>query len=115
MLPWAQQSPSPSPQPIPAPSLSLPQRQEVRKLIRDEVENSGAIRDRVQEDVNRTFGWTTTLLNIQMVIVTLLPIAISVVFWRLQGSIQKQIVDQAKVQVAEEVESQFARGRYRQR
>lgn len=44
-----------SPQSTQTPRLSAPQREEVRKLIRDEVENSGVIRDRVQTDVGRAF------------------------------------------------------------
>jgi tetratricopeptide (TPR) repeat protein len=100
----------PTPSPTVSPQTGIAQQQErVQKQIKEEIEKGetiknrinkeikegGEIRDLVQADVNRTFGFLTTLLNFQMVIVTAIPIAVAVVFWRLQVRTEEKILSVA--------------------
>jgi hypothetical protein len=78
---------------------------DVKKLIQEEIEKGGAIRDRVQADVNRTFGWTTGLLQFQIAVFTGLPIGVAVLGLFLRAAIQKQLVEESKKQVKEQLDS----------
>jgi tetratricopeptide (TPR) repeat protein len=90
------------PQPQSSPSLT---ESDVKKLIQEEIEKGGAIRDRVQADVNRTFGLTTGLLQFQIAVLAVLPIVVAVLGWSLRTAIQKQLVEESKKQVKEQLES----------
>jgi hypothetical protein len=68
-------TPQKLPQPQSSPSLT---ESNVKKLIEEEIEKGGAIRDRVQADVNRTFGLTTGLLQFQMAVLAILPIGAAI-------------------------------------
>jgi tetratricopeptide (TPR) repeat protein len=85
-----------------SPSLTEP---DVKKLIQEEIEKGGAIRDRVQTDVNRTFGWTTSLLQFQIAVLAILPIVVALLSWSLRNAIQKQLVEESKKQVKEQLDS----------
>ncbi len=83
-------TPKKLPQSQSSPSLT---ESDVKKLIQEEIEKGGAIRDRVQADVNRTFGWTTGLLQFQIAVFTGLPIGVAVLGLFLRAAIQKQLVE----------------------
>jgi tetratricopeptide (TPR) repeat protein len=94
------------PQKLPQPQLSPSLTEsDVKKLIQEEIEKGGAIRDRVQADVNRTFGWTTGLLQFQIAVLAVLPIVVAVLVWSLHTAIQKQLVEESKKQVKEQLDS----------
>jgi tetratricopeptide (TPR) repeat protein len=95
-------APQKLPQPQSSPSLT---ESDVKKLIQEEIEKGGAIRDRVQTDVNRTFGLTTGLLQFQIAVLAVLPIVVAVLGWSLRTAIQKQLVEESKKQVKEQLDS----------
>ncbi len=98
-------SASPSPTPIQSPDLK---EADVKKLIQEEIKNGGDIRDRVQSDVNRTFGISMTLLQVLLGVLAALPIFTAIVFWCLRESIKNQLVAEAKQQVEKQLESEVA-------
>jgi tetratricopeptide (TPR) repeat protein len=88
-----------------APSLSKP---EVQRLIKEELEkeeskNEVKIRERVQTEVDRSFGWTMALIQVLLGVLTALPIFAGVVLFSLRSSIKNQIVEEAKNQVKEKL------------
>lgn len=95
-------TPQKLPQPQSSPSLT---ESDVKKLIQEEIEKGGAIRDRVQSDVNRTFSLTTGLLQFQIAVLAILPIVVAVLGWSLRTAIQKQLVEESKKQVREQLDS----------
>jgi tetratricopeptide (TPR) repeat protein len=99
-------SASPSPTPIQSPDLK---EADVKKLIQEEIKNGGDIRDRVQSDVNRTFGISMTLLQVLLGVLAALPIFTAIVFWCLRESIKNQLVAEAKQQVEKQLESEVAK------
>jgi tetratricopeptide (TPR) repeat protein len=89
-----------------APSLSKP---EVQRLIKEELEieeskNEVKIRERVQTEVDRSFGWTMALIQILLGVLTALPIFASIFLLFLRNSIKNQIVEEAKNQVKEKLQ-----------
>jgi tetratricopeptide (TPR) repeat protein len=80
---------------------------EVKKLIQDEIKDGGAIRDRVQADVNRTFGISMTLLQVLLGVLAALPIFTAIVLWCLRESIKKQLVEDAEKQVKRQLNSKI--------
>jgi len=65
------------------------------------------MRDQVQAEVDHAFTHTTTLLNILLFIITLVPLAASAVFWSLRRSVISQIVADIKEQLQKEVRKQL--------
>jgi tetratricopeptide (TPR) repeat protein len=106
-LTQASPSPSASPSPTPIQSPDLKEA-DVKKLIQEEIKNGGDIRDRVQSDVNRTFGISMTLLQVLLGVLAALPIFTAVVLWCLRESIKNQLVTEAKQQVKEQLKSDVA-------
>ena len=80
-------------------TLSEPDGQELEKLRVEE-----QIRERVQSEVDRAFIHTTTIVNILLVVMTLIPFFVGFLLWLLYGSVKNQIVIETKKQVREEVE-----------
>lgn len=88
-----------------SPSLS---KTEVQKLIKEEFEkeeskNEVKIRERVQTEVDRSFGWTMGLIQVLLGVLTALPILASIFLLLLRNSIKNQIVEEAKNQVKEKI------------
>jgi tetratricopeptide (TPR) repeat protein len=80
---------------------------EVKKLIQDEIKDGGAIRDRVQTEVTRSFGHSMTLIQILLGFLVLFPFVSAGLLWCFRESIKAQLVDEAKKQVKNEVEAQI--------
>lgn len=89
---------------VPSPSITEPQ---VKKLIQEEIEKGGAIRERVQADVNQTFGWTIGLLQALTGVLAALPIFSAILLWCLRTGIKKQLVDEIRKEVKDEVAQQI--------
>ncbi|MBD2693017.1 tetratricopeptide repeat protein [Anabaena catenula] len=98
----AQPKPSNSPQLVPNPVVSTQQQKELEKLQQEK-----EIRDRVQEEVDRAFSRTTTILNILLVVLTLLPILAAAGVWLLRRSVISELVAETKQQLTTEVETQL--------
>jgi len=60
----AQSAPSAPASPSTPPTLSNQQREEVKTLIKEEIEEGNKIGDRVRSEVTNTFGWTISLINL---------------------------------------------------
>ncbi len=65
------------------------------------------MRDQIQAEVDHAFIHTTTLLNILLFIITLVPFGASVVFWSLRRSVISQIVAEIREQLRKEVKEQL--------
>ncbi len=65
------------------------------------------MRDQVQAEVEHTFIHTTTLLNILLFVITLVPFAASAGFWSLRRSVISQIVADTKERLEKEVREQL--------
>jgi tetratricopeptide (TPR) repeat protein len=89
--------------PQPVPPLSEVQQNAVREIIRDELQNSTEISDRVQNTVNQTFGWTITLINFLTAVLIAFPIGVGVIFWMLQQSITAKLEEQIRAKIEREV------------
>lgn len=99
----AQPKPTTQPQrPTPSPTISTQQREELEKLQQEK-----EIRDRVQNEVDRAFSYTTAMLNILLVVLTLLPILAAAGVWLLRRSVISEIVAETKQQLKTEVETQL--------
>ncbi|QSJ18993.1 tetratricopeptide repeat protein [Nostoc sp. UHCC 0702] len=99
----AQPKPTTRPQPpTPSPTISTQQREELEKLQQEK-----EIRDRVQNEVDRAFSYTTAMLNILLVVLTLLPIFATFGVWLLYRSVISQVISETKKQLEEEVEKQL--------
>jgi tetratricopeptide (TPR) repeat protein len=89
------------------PSLSKP---EVQKLIKEELEkeeskNEVKIRERVQIEVDRSFGWTMRLIQFLLAVLAVLPILAGLFLFLLRNSIKNQIVEAAKDQIKEKLDT----------
>lgn len=90
---------------VAAPSLT---QSDIKKLIKDEIENQEPknqikIRDRVQNEVDRSFGSTMVLIQFQLVVITVIPILAVILLFVLRHSIKNQLVEEAKNQVKEKL------------
>jgi tetratricopeptide (TPR) repeat protein len=82
---------------------------EVLTVIKEELEkvdlkNEVKIRERVQNEVDRSFGWTIGLIQILLGVLTALPIFASVFLILLRNSIKNQIIEEAKNQIKEKLD-----------
>jgi tetratricopeptide (TPR) repeat protein len=89
------------------PSLS---KSEVQELIKEELEkeeskNEVKIRERVQTEVDRSFGWTMGLIQFLLAVLAVLPILAGLFLFLLRNSIKNQIVEEAKNQVKEKLDT----------
>ncbi|WP_416669008.1 tetratricopeptide repeat protein [Egbenema bharatensis] len=89
--------------PQPVPPLSEVQRNAVKEIIREELQTSNEISDRVQNTVNQTFGWTITLINFLTAVLIAFPIGVGVIFWMLQQSITAKLEEQIRAKIEREV------------
>ncbi|MGJ3246902.1 MAG: tetratricopeptide repeat protein [Elainellaceae cyanobacterium] len=85
------------------------QQDDLRGLIRDEIEDSGFLRDRIQDEVDRSFNGTMVLINVLLVVLTFLPILSAIYIWLLRRSVVNQIVQDSRDQLRREVEHQLER------
>lgn len=83
---------------------------QLEQLVQQDIENSVVIRQVIQDEVDRTFSHTTTLLNVLLVVLTAMPAVIGVGFWFLRRSVINQVLTETQQQLRQEVEQQFAAG-----
>jgi tetratricopeptide (TPR) repeat protein len=82
---------------------------ETLTVIKEELEkvdlkNEVKIRERVQNEVDRSFGWTIGLIQILLGVLTALPIFAGVFLILLRSSIKNQIIEEAKNQIKEKLD-----------
>ncbi|MFW9264740.1 tetratricopeptide repeat protein [Nostoc sp. CALU 546] len=83
-------------------TISIQQLKELEKLQQEK-----EIRDRVQSEVDRAFGNSTTLLNILLIVLTFLPILAAAGVWLLRRSVVSELVAETKQQLETEVKTQL--------
>ena len=112
----AQPQPTTSPQPAPTVTVSVQEQDEfkelkeekrIRELVEESIYQSQQLSDRVQSEVDRAFGVSTTLLNILLVVLTALPIVVAVGVWFLRPKVISQLHDEVKEQFKEELKSEL--------
>lgn len=94
----AQPKPTTSPQLVPSPTISTQQQKELEKLQQEK-----EIRDTVQAEVDRAFSRTTTMLNILLVVLTILPVGTAIIVWLLRRSVVSQLVTEIKEPIEKEI------------
>ncbi|MBD2525353.1 tetratricopeptide repeat protein [Nostoc sp. FACHB-133] len=87
---------------LPNPTISTQQQDQLEKLQQEK-----EIRDRVQSEVDRAFGHSTTLLNILLIVLTFLPILAAAGVWLLRRSVVSELVTETKQQLETEVKTQL--------
>jgi tetratricopeptide (TPR) repeat protein len=83
------------------------QADQIEAIVESEIEESAALRKAVQEEVDRAFNGNTTLLNLLLALLTLLPLLIAVAFLLLRRSVINEIVAETKRQLQQEVRKQL--------
>jgi tetratricopeptide (TPR) repeat protein len=91
-------SPLPSPEP---PPLTAEQRTLIEKSVQTELSESRAVGDRIEEKVNRTFGWTISLLNLLITVLIAIPILSGLAAFYLRRS----VLDRMLYEIRQEMES----------
>jgi tetratricopeptide (TPR) repeat protein len=102
----AQIKTKPTQTPITAPVLALTE-SDIRKMVREEVENGGAIRDRVQSSVDRSVNTSVIWIQTLLTGLSLGPIFVAVFFWIYRKIILGQVIEAAKKEVTIQIESQL--------
>lgn len=80
---------------------------QLQELVEKDLERSITIRSQIQEEVDRAFNHTTTLLNVLLAVLTCLPVLAAVSIWFIRRSVLNQIIAETKRQLKEEVEKQL--------
>lgn len=80
---------------------------ELQELVEKDLERSFTIRAQIQNEVDRAFEHTTTLLNVMLAILTCLPVLAAIAIWFMRRSIVNQILAETKRELREEVEKQL--------
>ncbi|MGA7932466.1 MAG: tetratricopeptide repeat protein [Kovacikia sp.] len=80
---------------------------QLQDLVEGDLEKSLTIRAQIQTEVDRAFSHTTSLLNVLLGVLTLLPVLAAVGVWFIRRSVINQITRDTKQQLREEVEKQF--------
>ncbi|MEM1281058.1 MAG: tetratricopeptide repeat protein, partial [Cyanobacteria bacterium P01_H01_bin.152] len=78
-----------------------------KRFIDDRIANSPRIQDRIEIEVDRTFERTTTLLNIVLAILTLIPLLAALGVWLLRRSVVSELVTEVRSQLEKEVFTQL--------
>ncbi|NJO41531.1 MAG: hypothetical protein HC865_13060 [Cyanobacteria bacterium RU_5_0] len=80
---------------------------QLQELFERDLEKSIVIRAQIQNEVDRAFSHTTTLLNALIGVLTFLPVLAAVGIWFIRRSVINQITSEIKKQLKEEVEKQL--------
>jgi tetratricopeptide (TPR) repeat protein len=88
----AQPLPIPTATSSPQSTLSPQEREEVGKVVEKEIQDSGEIRDRVQAEVQSTFGWTVNLLNVLIAVLIAIPGGAGLTVFLLRRTILNELV-----------------------
>ena len=111
----------PAPMNRPAPSLTTPnlatpfwqkiqrlqEDRQLQQLVAEDLEKSMVIREQIQAEVDRAFEHTTTLLNVLLVVLTMIPILAAPGIWFIRRSVISQISAETKKQLQEEAKKQL--------
>ncbi len=81
---------------------------QLERLVQQDIENSLVVRQVIQDEVDRTFSHTTTLLNVLLAAIPILGIVGSAGLWYLRSSVVNQVMAKTKEQLIQEVERQIA-------
>ena len=90
----------------------------MQKFVKEEIRDSNEIGDRIQQEVDRTFGWTLSLLNTLITVLIAIPIVTGLAALWLRRSLIDQVVRdiqkeveliraQLKVQAAKDLQDQL--------
>jgi tetratricopeptide (TPR) repeat protein len=78
-----------------------------KRFIDDRISHSPEILDRIEIEVDRAFERTTTLLNIVLAILTLIPLLAALGVWLLRRSVISELVTEVRAQLEKEVFAQL--------
>ncbi|NER78172.1 MAG: tetratricopeptide repeat protein [Leptolyngbya sp. SIO1D8] len=78
-----------------------------KQFIDQRIANSPEIQDRLELEVDRAFARTTTLLNIVLAILTLIPLLAALGVWLLRRSVVSELVSEVRTQLEKEVFTQL--------
>jgi tetratricopeptide (TPR) repeat protein len=85
----------------------LQQDSQLQELVERDMERSITLRAQIQQEVDRAFNHTTTLLNVLLAVLTCLPVLAAVSIWFIRRSVLNQILAETKQQLRNEVEKQL--------
>lgn len=85
----------------------LQEDKQLQELVERDLERSLTIRAQIQNEVDRAFEHTTTLLNVMLAVLTCLPVLSAIGIWFIRRSVINQIVAETKRELREEVEKQL--------
>jgi tetratricopeptide (TPR) repeat protein len=85
----------------------LQQDSQLQELVERDMERSITLRAQIQQEVDRAFSHTTTLLNVLLAVLTCLPVLAAVSIWFIRRSVLNQILAETKQQLRNEVEKQL--------
>ncbi len=97
---------SPKPPSSPEISVQLNELQKLRKENED-LQKEILIRELIHTQVNDAFGHTTTLINILLIVLTVLPILAGVSVWLFRRSVISQLASQTKYDIKNELKEQI--------
>jgi tetratricopeptide (TPR) repeat protein len=103
---------TPLPSPDPPPPMTAQEAASMQKFVKEEIRDSKEVGDRIQEEVDRTFGWTLSLLNSLITVLIAIPILTGLAAFWLRRSIIGQVVQDIRKElelVREELKIQAAR------
>ncbi|MBT9313408.1 tetratricopeptide repeat protein [Leptothoe kymatousa] len=80
---------------------------QLQRLVEEDLQKSLVIRQVIQDEVDRTFNHTTTLLNVLLVVLTAIPILTAAGFWFIRRSVINQVLVEVQNQLQQEVQLQF--------
>ncbi|MDB9529479.1 tetratricopeptide repeat protein [Oscillatoria sp. CS-180] len=98
------------------PALTIQERKELeelrtekrlKQLIDARIGNSPRIQDRIEFEVDRAFERTTTLLNIVLAILTIIPLLAALGVWLLRRSVVSELVGEVRTQLEREIFAQL--------
>ena len=114
---------TPLPSPEPPPPMTTQEAASMQKFVKDEIRDSKEVGDRIQQEVDRTFGWTLSLLNTLITVLIAIPILTGLAAFWLRRSIIGQVVqdirkelelvrEELKIQAARDLKDQLATFKY---
>ncbi|MEM8805724.1 MAG: tetratricopeptide repeat protein [Cyanobacteria bacterium P01_G01_bin.38] len=82
---------------------------QLQRLVEEDLQKSLVIRQVIQDEVDRTFSHTTTLLNVLLGVLTAIPILTAAGFWFIRRSVINQVMTETRKQLQDEVHKQLDR------
>lgn len=94
----------PLPSPVQPPPLLPQQEKAVQHMIETEINSNQDIRNHIQQEVDRLFGWTISLMNLLIAVIIAIPITIGLAALYLRRSAIEQLVREVRSQLELEKE-----------